>query len=145
MEPGTTFQPVLDDPRAPHDTAERILLVSGKLYYDLAANLPADLASKVAIIRVEELAPFPFATLSSVLAKYKNVKLGEEGAVTWVQEEPKNQGAWTHVAPRLREVVGRDVRFWGRKEDAVPAPGTGKVYKREQEEVVKGIFGALGL
>ncbi|VDB88235.1 unnamed protein product [Peniophora sp. CBMAI 1063] len=115
MEPGTTFLPVLDDPRAPHETAERILLISGKLYYDLAASLPADLASKIAIIRLEELAPFPFSALSSVLSKYQNVDLSKEGAVTWVQEEPKNQGAWTHVSLRLREVVRRDGSGGGKR------------------------------
>ncbi|QRV91166.1 hypothetical protein RhiJN_19184 [Ceratobasidium sp. AG-Ba] len=95
MEVGTEFQPVLADPSLPSGaTKDRVLVVCGKIYYDLVRERKArGLDDSVAIVRVEEIAPFPFVAFEEVLQNCT-----APGAdVRWVQEEPKNQGAWSHV------------------------------------------------
>ncbi|TFY77819.1 hypothetical protein EWM64_g6193, partial [Hericium alpestre] len=131
FEPSLKFKPVLDDPAGNQQTAERVVLVSGKVYYDLAKERQArGLEKRVALVRVEELSPFPFGELERVLEAYAN---GTE--IRWVQEEPRNQGAYGHVAPRLGWVLrklGRDasaVKYVGRCEAPMPAPGVGKAHR----------------
>ncbi|KAG1828499.1 thiamine diphosphate-binding protein [Suillus variegatus] len=149
MGPGTAFQPVLQDPLtlANPKAVQRIVLLSGKIYYDLAKERETrNLESSVALIRVEELAPFPFAALSEALAPYSDANTQLE--VLWVQEEPRNQGAWEHVQERIEEVlkglgVDGGVAYRGRKEDAVSAPGTGKLYKVQQLAVLESAFQGL--
>ncbi|EDR07610.1 uncharacterized protein LACBIDRAFT_298724 [Laccaria bicolor S238N-H82] len=144
MEPGTRFQPVLDDPVAAQDKekVKRVVMLSGKVYYELIkARHDRSLDQGVAFIRIEELAPFPFDMLESVLKGYENAK-----EWVWVQEEPRNQGAWGHVVFRIESVlqgmgVGRGearLRYVGRRESAVPAPGVGAIYQRQQGEVIRG-------
>ena len=141
---GHKFRPVLDDPAiaSPGDVS-RVVLLSGKLYYDLVKEREKrQLAGKVAFVRVEELSPFPFAAVRDVLARYEAAE-----SVLWLQEEPRNQGAWTHVAPRLDAVMerlGRErVVFAGRKEDAVPAPGVASLYAAQQKAVLEAAFVGL--
>ena len=141
---GHKFRPVLDDPAIarPGDVS-RVVLLSGKLYYDLVKEREKrQLAGKVAFVRVEELSPFPFAAVRDVLARYEAAE-----SVLWLQEEPRNQGAWTHVAPRLDAVMerlGRErVVFAGRKEDAVPAPGVASLYAAQQKAVLEAAFVGL--
>ncbi|KAI5119142.1 hypothetical protein M0805_005221 [Coniferiporia weirii] len=151
LEPNTRFQPVLDDKMITDaSSAERVILLSGKIYYDLMKERAArGLENKVALIRVEELSPFPFQALSEALQRYTRA-----AEVCWLQEEPRNQGAWTHVEPRIGSVLekvgghaeGRDrkaLRYIGRKEDAVPAVGVGKVYKEQQNSVLQAAFDGL--
>jgi probable 2-oxoglutarate dehydrogenase E1 component DHKTD1 len=128
---------VLPDPLVEASRAERVILVSGKLYYDLVKEREArGLGERVAIVRVEELCPFPFEALHHVLS-------GVTSDVRWVQEEPRNQGAWTHVSPRAAQVLKKPLEYHGRGEDAVSAPGVGKLYREQQEMVVKGAFDGL--
>ena len=143
MEPGTRFLPVLDDPMAAGDKekVKRVIMLSGKIYYELVkARHDRSLDQDVAFIRIEELAPFPFAVLESVLKGYKNAR-----EWVWVQEEPRNQGAWGHVGCRIESVlkgmgVEAGLRYVGRRESAVPAPGIGGIYQRQQGEVIAGAF-----
>lgn len=136
LEESRTFQPVLRDPLVEAQHAERVVLVSGKLYYDLVKEREArGLQERVALVRLEELCPFPFDTLREVLRGV--------GEVRWVQEEPRNQGAWTHVASRAAQVLGRPLVYHGRREGAVPAPGVGKLYRTQQEAVIKGVYEGL--
>ena len=95
------FRDVLDDPAAP-DRARRVLLCSGKVYYDLIARR-AEVGSQrdVAIVRVEQLYPWPADELKAVLERYRSAR-----EWVWVQEESQNMGAWTFVAPRLQELLG---------------------------------------
>lgn len=139
MGPGTKFQPVLDDVCSP-EHVKRVVLLTGKLYYQLAEERSKrNLQDRVALIRLEELCPFPFTALRDALARYPKA-----AEVVWAQEEPRNQGAWTHVEPRLRNLLDAENRkmskYLGRKEAAVPAPGTGNVYKSEQAALVDGVF-----
>lgn len=144
------FQPVLDDPAiSDHAGVTRVVLLSGKLYYDLVKERQKrQLDDKVAFIRVEELSPFPFRAALNVMARYANAS-----DILWLQEEPRNQGAWTHVEPRLNAVTerlasgrGREclrVRYRGRKEDAVPAPGIASLYAAQQKAVIDAAFDGL--
>lgn len=147
MFPGTQFQPVLPNAYPPTEKIERVVLVSGKLYYELAKERAArGLEDRVALIRIEELAPFPFAYLADILEPYTSSNSKPE--LLWVQEEPKNQGAWGHVKDRLGVVLKglgecAEVRFIGRREDAVPVTGTGKDYQVQQRAVVEGPFQGL--
>ena len=147
MSPGTKFHPVLPDALPPTSGVERVILMSGKLYYDLIKERAArGLDGRVAIVRIEELAPFPFAHLADVLQPYTGMSKDVEWV--WVQEEPRNQGAWSHVKDRLDTVlkdlgVQQGVRYVGRRESAVPAPGIGKVYEVQQKAVVDGVFAGL--
>ncbi|KIK54180.1 hypothetical protein GYMLUDRAFT_48977 [Collybiopsis luxurians FD-317 M1] len=152
LEPGTKFKPVLSDPLGNESTAKRVIVVTGKIYYDLIkARAERKLDDSVSIVRLEELAPFPFRELGDVLGRYSKETLGKEGGMMYLQEEPRNQGAWTHVRDRiewvLREGMGvKDGRvvYKGRQESALPAPGVGKMYKEQQAKVVEDAFEGLG-
>jgi len=141
LEPGTRFKPVLSDPIANPETVVRVVFISGKIYYDLAKERQSqELFDRVAFIRIEELSPFPFRELSDTLKGYSNAK-----QFIWLQEEPRNQGAWMHVASRLNKVlVGLGYRtgivYSGRKEAPMPAPGIAKIYAAQQKEVIAAVF-----
>ncbi|KAJ7189836.1 Transketolase, pyrimidine binding domain-containing protein [Mycena pura] len=147
LEPGTSFQPVLRDPAevVNASTAKRIVLMTGKIYYELLKEREArSLDSNVAFIRLEELAPFPFAELREALKEYAQVE-----EVVWLQEEPRNQGAYTHVAQRIESIlrelgIGPEgLVYKGRKESALPAPGIGKLYAAQQKAVIDSVFEGL--
>ena len=76
-----------------------------------------------------------------VVPALREVLRGTGGDVHWV--EPRNQGAWTHVAPRAAQVLGRPLVYHGGREDAVPAPGVGKLYRTQQEAAIKGTYEGL--
>jgi probable 2-oxoglutarate dehydrogenase E1 component DHKTD1 len=138
---GKQFQPVLRDPIANADKAKRVLLVSGKLFYELVKERQArNLNDTVAIIRIEELAPFPFRELSDVLQQYANA-----AEYYYLQEEPKNQGAYPHVKERIEVVLSRlgcmgQLEYKGRMESAIPAPGISKVYLMQQQQILSSAF-----
>ncbi|KAJ1311752.1 hypothetical protein OPQ81_010222 [Rhizoctonia solani] len=142
MDVGTEFQPVLADPAvAPGSAVSRVVLVSGKIYYDLVRERKDRGLGNVAIVRIEEIAPFPFAVLEAVLRGYIN----EVTEVLWVQEESRNQGAWTHVEGRINEVLkglnaGVRVRYVGRRESPVPAVGVGSWHKAESAKLFNDVF-----
>ncbi|KAI0676210.1 dehydrogenase E1 and transketolase domain-containing protein 1 [Trametes maxima] len=141
---GTRFRPIIEDPAIADESAvSRVVFLTGKLYYDLVKERQKrQLDGKVAFVRMEELSPFPFQAASDVLSRYEGAK-----EVFWLQEEPQNQGAWTHVAPRLNAVlerVGRDkVTYKGRKENSVPAPGITSLYVAQQKAVIDAAFEGL--
>lgn len=148
MASGTQFQPVLDDPhiRDP-STVERVYLVSGKFYYELdkARERTSHHGGKVALVRVEELCPFPFVRLREVLARYPRAR-----DFRWAQEEPQNTGAWHHVKDRIAETLRQlrpdaDLRYYGRGVSTMPAPGSARAYKREQEWYVNNLYDHLKL
>ena len=145
MAPNTRFKPVLDDPISDTSKIDRVVLLTGKLYYDLIKELQTqNLSDRVALIRLEEISPFPFDELHAALKRYTRTR-----EIVWVQEEPRNQGAFTYVEPRVNNLLAQRLKtkvrigYRGREEDAVPATGTGVVYKAQQEKVLKSAFEGL--
>jgi len=128
------FEPVLDDPTASDrlDRITRLLLCSGRIYVDLAHNPAQPVPDQVAIARIEELYPFPTHRLDSLIAHYPNLR-----EVVWVQEEPRNMGAWNFVAPYIRELVERGMlSYVGRPDSASPAEGSLARHLAEQSRIV---------
>jgi 2-oxoglutarate dehydrogenase complex dehydrogenase (E1) component-like enzyme len=134
------FRPVLDDPHATSpELVRRLVLVSGKVYYDLLARQKKEDHSDVAIVRLEQLYPFPSARLAEAIERYP---LASD--VVWFQEEPANMGAWRFVEERLRPLVGeeRSLRYVGRPRSASPASGSHQRHLAEQEWLVGCAFEA---
>jgi len=127
---GGFFQPVIDDGAADPDAVQRVVLCSGKVYYDLLEGLEARAESRVAIIRVEQLYPLD-AELTRILDRYT-----EAEEIVWCQEEPRNMGAFGEMLSQLIEMTGLPVRYAGRKRAAAPATGSPKIHKAEQAKLV---------
>jgi 2-oxoglutarate dehydrogenase E1 component len=131
-----TFRTVIDDPamaNADRDKVRRVLVCSGKVYYTLRdARTAAERDGDVAIVRVEQLYPFPEAELQLALKKYPRKQ-----EVCWVQEEPQNRGAWQFIQPRLRTMLPDTlVSYMGREAAASPATGSMKEHIQEEREFV---------
>ncbi len=133
-----TFSAVIDDAAASEsrENVKRLVFCTGKIYYDLVARR----APHVALVRVEELYPWPNAEVENIVDLYPSVE-----EVVWAQEEPKNMGAWTYVAPRLRVSTGNSliVRYVGRPERASPAEGYASAHKAEQERIVSEVVAPM--
>jgi 2-oxoglutarate dehydrogenase E1 component len=135
------WQPVLDDPRAGdrREKVTRVVLQSGKVYYDMLAEAGKRDAAHVALVRVEQLYSFPWVEVREVLGRYPNVK-----ELVWAQEEPRNMGAWTYVENKLREVLpaGASLSYVGRPDRASPAEGYPAAHALEQARIVGEALGA---
>jgi len=135
--PGTRFKrliPETADDLAPDEGIRKLVLCTGKVYFDLLAAREAAGVKDVAIARVEQIAPFPFDLVQAQVKQYPNAK------VVWCQEEPKNGGAWTYVRPRIA-TAARDVRevsasYAGRKPAASTATGYGSWHVKEMDEFI---------
>ncbi|GAC1689207.1 MAG: 2-oxoglutarate dehydrogenase E1 component [Gemmatimonadaceae bacterium] len=131
-----TFRAVIDDPSAEsrRDRVQRLVFCTGKIYYDLVAKGIPDFA---AVARVEELYPWPHEEVARIVDLYPQLT-----EVMWAQEEPKNMGAWTYVAPRLRASTGNSltVRHVGRPERASPAEGYQAAHQEEQARIVTDVL-----
>jgi len=129
------FSPVLDDATAAdrRDAVRRLILCSGKVYYDLTLAPARAQATQVAIGRVELLYPFPSEELATLIRGYPNLR-----EIVWVQEEPRNMGPQKFMLPQLRELVGPDVtvRDIGRPERSSPAEGYPAAHQAEQARIV---------
>lgn len=134
-----SFQVVIDDESAADKRSKirRLLFCTGKVYYDLVSSEACDLAKDVALIRVEELYPFPKERVRQVLESYPNL----EEAV-WVQEEPRNMGAWGYMEPRMRQVLpeGLELQYAGRPPMSSPAEGSGELHVADQACVIEAAF-----
>lgn len=134
------FFPVLDDPSVAHRREEitRLVLCTGKLYYDMETHPERQSLTHVAIARVEEMYPFPGEALETLVASFPNLK-----GVVWAQEEPTNQGALSYIGPRLRSVVPRKIPLKpvARPERASPAEGKAKDHLMEQQRIVEEALG----
>ncbi|HLB10351.1 MAG TPA: hypothetical protein VK617_12500, partial [Gemmatimonadaceae bacterium] len=132
-----TFKPVIDDPVASQNptNVRRLVLCTGKIYYDLLAGVEANEGSTehLAIVRLDELYPWPHEALAQVLDRYTDID-----EVVWTQEEPRNMGAWSFVSPRLRGAVGNamTIRYIGRPERASPAEGYAAPHAEQQGKLV---------
>ena len=125
------FQEVLDDTGVDAKRVRRVLLCSGKVYYDLVERRTQAEALDVAIVRLEQFFPYPEEQLGAVLERYSQAK-----EWVWVQEESQNNGGWFFVEPRLRN-SGYNVECIARDASASPATGSIQVHKREQRELVE--------
>jgi 2-oxoglutarate dehydrogenase E1 component len=125
---------VIDDAAADKEQVRRLVLCSGKLYYDLAGHELRTTAKHVAIARIEELYPFPVQEKAAVVESYP--KLGE---VVWAQEEPQNMGPWRAIRHRLEENLpqGVHLRYVGRPWRASPSEGYPTAHLREQDRIVR--------
>ena len=132
------FRLVLDDPRMPNGGAvNRVLLCSGKVYYDLIAHCDKIGRDDVAVIRLEQLYPLPTRDLSEILLRYKGTR-----EIVWVQEEPKNMGAYRFLKTTLWEHLDLDLPYVGRDEHASPAVASNKMHHQEQDKIM---INAVGL
>jgi 2-oxoglutarate dehydrogenase E1 component len=125
------FHEVLDDTQADPGRVRRVVLCSGKLYYELRERQAQEEGGEVAVVRVEQFYPFPEEPLAQALARYRKAR-----EFVWAQEESQNMGAWTFMEPRLR-AMGHNVEYVGRDASASPATGSRQVHLREQKEVVE--------
>ena len=136
---GSRFQTVIGetDTLAPAEQIKRVVLCTGKVYYDLVAERRAQGIKDVAIVRLEQLYPFPVVSLPKALAPYVNAE------VVWCQEEPENMGAWSFVDRRIEKVLaeigiaGKRPSYIGRHDAASPATGLAKVHAAEQAALVR--------
>jgi 2-oxoglutarate dehydrogenase E1 component len=126
-----SFQEVLDDENVTAKDVKRVILCSGKIYYDLLETQQKKKIKDAAIVRLEQLHPFPEKQLNAVLKKYKNAKL------VWAQEEPANMGCLSYI---LRMMPKQTFELVSRKPSASPATGYSKVHKAEQEKIVNQAF-----
>jgi 2-oxoglutarate dehydrogenase E1 component len=124
---GMPFREVIDDPVIRPERARRVLVCSGKVYFDLLDHRKGD---DVAIVRVEQFYPFPETHLRSVLSRFRKAE------VVWVQEESQNMGGWFFMEPRLR-AMGFEPSYVGRDASASPAVGSLKIHQKEQAELLE--------
>jgi 2-oxoglutarate dehydrogenase E1 component len=126
-----TFQEVLDDPNATAKDVKRVVLCTGKIFYELQDVQQKKKIKDTAIVRLEQLHPFPEKQLNDVLKKYKSAKL------VWAQEEPSNMGYWSYI---LRFMAKAGLEVVARKASASPATGYSKIHKAEQEKLLNHAF-----
>ena len=128
------FQPVIDDALITDKMAvKRVVVCSGKVFYDLEAGREDSRDGRVAIVRLEQFYPFPANRLKEIFASYPNAT-----EIFWTQEEPQNMGGWTFVDRRLREIMpaGIELRYVGRTASASPATGSYAIHELEQKQIV---------
>jgi len=129
-----TFRNVIDDPAVESpQRVRRLLLCSGKVYFTLHATRQKHAIDDVAIVRIEQLYPFPGKEIAAILARYNRAE-----EVAWVQEEPRNRGAWTFMHQRIPGMLPDSTvwSYYGREESASPATGSYKLHQIEENELV---------
>ncbi len=137
---GGSFRPVIGEPQQFDGAAvRRVLLCSGKVYYDLAERRQAAGLTDIAIVRVERLYPLPADELAAEVARYPAAD-----EVMWVQEEPANMGAWPYVALRLPGLLNRPVQLVSLPASSAPAGGSAKAHGQEQAWLVETALSAPG-
>ncbi|MCU0513920.1 MAG: 2-oxoglutarate dehydrogenase E1 component [Anaerolineae bacterium] len=133
----TRFQPIIDDAAADPAQINRLVFCSGKFYYDLVTSEHRAQYPHVAVVRVEQLYPFPAAQMQLILARYPQVQ-----QVVWAQEEPKNMGAWEFMGYRLKKLVGMHlpVNYVGRRRSSSPAEGSKTAHQVNQAMITEYAF-----
>ena len=125
------FQEVIGDDNVTAKSVKKVILCSGKVYYDLLERKEKDKRKDIALIRIEQIQPFPANQVNKILDKYKNAEY------FWLQEEPENMGYWNFVQRVYKE---KDLTLISRKASASPATGYAKVHAQEQEEIINKAF-----
>ncbi|MFT6809991.1 MAG: 2-oxoglutarate dehydrogenase E1 component, partial [Saprospiraceae bacterium] len=131
FETKNKFQEVIDDPKAVAKSTIRLLICTGKIYYDLLSEKEKKGREDVAIVRLEQLYPYPMDQMNAIFKKYENME------VKWIQEEPQNMGAWQYLNSFWRR---SDIEVISRKVSASPATGFKKVHEKDQAEIVEKAF-----
>jgi len=131
------FNEVIDDKNNNKTDIKRVLITSGKIYYELLNHKEKNNIADTSIIRIEQYYPFPAEIMKSILSKYVNAE-----SFIWVQEEPKNMGAWNFIQSKFIEknIINKNLGYIGRPESPSPASGSSKVFLRFQEEIIKKSF-----
>jgi 2-oxoglutarate dehydrogenase E1 component len=137
------FREVIDDPIAASRPADvrRVIACNGKVYYDLVEERAKRLAGReheIAVVRVEQLYPWPEAQVSEIFGRYASAERR-----IWCQEEPRNMGAWTFVRDRLESIIGKsgDLSYAGRPEAASPAAGSPRVHRAQLQAFLNDALG----
>ncbi len=137
------FEPVLDDPNVDQTvdraSVRRLVLCSGKLYYDIVGHEDRTAATAVAVARLEQLYPFPVEPAAALTASYPNLE-----ELVWAQEEPQNMGAWRSIRHRLEAAApdGVGVQYVGRPWRASPSEGYPTAHRLEQNRIVREALGS---
>jgi len=132
------FQPFIDTDNEAKDSVERLIICSGKVYYDILKEFEDrdddSLGKKVAVARLEQFYPFPNNDITKALDSYDNLK-----DIVWCQEEPQNMGGWTFVSQRLQRLISKkqELSYAGRQASASPAAGQKKIHEAEQSKLIK--------
>ncbi|MCW2974757.1 MAG: 2-oxoglutarate dehydrogenase, subunit [Actinomycetia bacterium] len=136
------FQPLIDDAQADRDQVTRLVLCSGKIYYDIVGHEDRAAATRVAVARLEQLYPFPVEQAAALLRGYPNLR-----EVVWAQEEPQNMGAWRAIRHRLEEAKpdGVPLLYVGRPWRASPSEGYPTAHLREQDRIVRAALAPSAL
>lgn len=145
MGPGTEFRRVFDEQDETilnnAEGVQTLVFCSGQIYFEILTEREKLGRTDVAIVRLEQIAPFAFDRVAANCATYPNAE------VVWAQQEPKNMGAFSYISPRVetatRETNGieKRPRYVGRRVSAAPATGMSKVHQKEYQEIMEGIFG----
>jgi 2-oxoglutarate dehydrogenase E1 component len=133
------FEPILDDPGADRSSVTRLVLCSGKLFYDIDGHEDRSASAHVAVARIEQLYPFPVEPAAALTSSYPNLR-----EVVWAQEEPQNMGAWRTIRHRLEAAApdGVEVQYVGRPWRASPSEGYPTAHRLEQDRIVRDALGA---
>jgi len=126
------FLEIMDDATSEAGQVKRVALCSGKIYYELLERKEKNQANNVALVRLEQLYPFPEKQFADIVAKYNQAK-----EWIWVQEEPENMGAWSYL---LRILKDHPLKLVAREESASPATGSHHAHAREQNELINKVF-----
>jgi 2-oxoglutarate dehydrogenase complex dehydrogenase (E1) component-like enzyme len=135
-----SFRPVLDDSEAKRDEVTRLVLCSGKVYYDIVGHEERAKAQQVAVARLEQLYPFPVDAYAELVSAYPNLR-----QVVWAQEEPQNMGAWRTIRHRLEAPLHEldiPLKYVGRPWRASPSEGYPTAHLREQDRIVRAALKA---
>ncbi len=130
------FEEIIPDD-LPAETCRRVILCSGKIYYDLLQQRTAQQIKDVALVRIEQLYPLHQDLLKNLMTSYP-----QDCELFWVQEETGNGGAWDNLRPQLRKLLGREPVYIGRKSSASPAVGSHRVHQLEQQRIIEAALAA---
>lgn len=132
------FRPVIADAVANPKQVQRLVLCSGKVYYDLIAEAEKSGGNHIAVLRVEQFYPFPQRAIREWLESFPQAR-----EIIWLQEEPQNMGAWTFMRPRLETLIynRQKLRYIGRAQSASPATGSYTIHQLEQQQLIKEALG----
>jgi 2-oxoglutarate dehydrogenase E1 component len=127
------FQPILDDLTVDATKVDKLVLCTGKLYYELLAKKEELNDTTTAIVRMEQLYPLQMDKIEEIFSKYSNRK-----SLIWAQEEPENMGAWSYL---LRHFRNTDMQVVAPVPSGSPAPGSHKMFEKNQTDVINRVFG----